>query len=144
LPRKWIDPVELGLVEVLVISSASARADARSWPNGFSTTTRAPWQPASDEALDDHAEEERRDLEVEDGLSRRPSASATRAYVSASPKSPAVGEPRGEALEDGLVDALAGRPRSRFRARSRRSSSSQSSTATPTIGQSSSPRRSRR
>ncbi len=47
-------------------SSASARADSRSWPNGFSTTTRAFFvRPAVGESLHDRAEEERRDLEVE-------------------------------------------------------------------------------
>ena len=51
-------------------SAASARADSRSCPNGFSTTTRASCvSPASDEALHDASEEERRDLEVEDRAS---------------------------------------------------------------------------
>ena len=50
-------------------SAASARADSRSWPNGFSTTTRARLgQPGLGEPLDHRAEQERRDLEVEDRL----------------------------------------------------------------------------
>ena len=48
-------------------SAASARAEARSWPNGFSTTTRpVRRQPSAGETGDDAAEEEGRDLEVED------------------------------------------------------------------------------
>ena len=52
-------------------SSASARADARSWPNGFSTTTR-PFvvSAGAGEPRDDPAEQERRDLEVEDRARR--------------------------------------------------------------------------
>ena len=48
-------------------SSASARAEAWSWPNGFSTTTRASCVTPPRQAADDGAEQERRDLEVEDG-----------------------------------------------------------------------------
>ena len=49
-------------------SSASSRAEAWSWPNGFSTTTRAVFvRPGLGQALHDRPEQERRDLEVEDG-----------------------------------------------------------------------------
>ena len=42
LPEVVVDPVELRLVDVLVQLGRRARvAEARSWPNGFSTTTRA-------------------------------------------------------------------------------------------------------
>ena len=47
-PQEVVDPVELRLVDQGVQSALSARADARSWPNGFSTTTRASFvRPAS-------------------------------------------------------------------------------------------------
>ena len=62
------------------ISAASACADCRSWPNGFSTTTRAFLvTPLIGEAFDHRPEQERRDLQVEDrslGVAER---SATRA-----------------------------------------------------------------
>ena len=123
-------------------SSASARADSPSWPNGFSTTIRAVLRQAGlREPLDDPAEEERRDLEVED----RALGAVDRV---------------GDALVGGGVGEVALRrtraaPRSartpprRAARRCRRSSRGraatswsivQSSTATPTIGQSSSPR----
>ena len=35
-----VDPEHLALVEVLLIRAFSARAEARSWPNGFSTISR--------------------------------------------------------------------------------------------------------
>ncbi len=48
-------------------SSASAVAEAPSWPNGFSTTTRPALRQARlGKPGDDAPEEERRDLEVED------------------------------------------------------------------------------
>ena len=49
LPEVVVDPVELRLVDVLVELRRPARAPRRrSWPNGFSTTTRAVFvSPAS-------------------------------------------------------------------------------------------------
>ena len=53
----------------------SSRADARSWPNGFSTMTRAPSvQPDLRELLDDRAEQRRRDREVVRGTRAAPSS----------------------------------------------------------------------
>jgi hypothetical protein len=47
-----VDPVELVLADVPVISAASSRADCRSWLKGFSTITRAFLVgPAPDSAL---------------------------------------------------------------------------------------------
>ena len=40
LPRKWSIRYSLDSAMYWWISAASARAEARSWPNGFSTTTR--------------------------------------------------------------------------------------------------------
>ena len=49
-------------------SSASSPAEAWSWPNGFSTTTRADLvRSGLGQTLHDPAEQERRDLQVEDG-----------------------------------------------------------------------------
>ncbi len=91
-------------------SSASARADARSWPNGFSTTTRAGLRQAGlGEPLDDRAEEERRDLEVEDrrlAPADRLADALVRRRVGEVARH--VREPRGEAVEDLLVERLAG------------------------------------
>ena len=101
-------------------SSASARADARSWPNGFSTTTRAFVVSAGvGEALDDGAEQERRDLEVEDRASSRRRSPRRRARRSPRRRSrPDVREARREALEHRLVELLPG-PDDRRRARAR-------------------------
>jgi hypothetical protein len=41
-PRKWSILYSWSSARYSWISSASSRADCRSWPNGFSTTTRAP------------------------------------------------------------------------------------------------------
>ena len=123
-------------------SAASARADARSCPNGFSTTTRAfSVRPAVVKPFDDRAEEERRDLEVEDrqlrALDRRADPLVGRRVAEVALH---VREARGEARRRPCRRAARPFPRS-TRARARRSCSTvQSSTATPTIGQSSSPR----
>ena len=91
-------------------SAASARADSRSCPNGFSTTTRAFFvSPASCEPLDDPAEQERRDLEVEDGLlgvRDRLGDALVRRRVAEVARD--VGEAVGQPLEDVLVERLAG------------------------------------
>ena len=54
---------------------ARARS-ARSWPKGFSTTTRAVYVSGRrpSRLLDHRAEQERRDLQVEDGLCASPTA----------------------------------------------------------------------
>ena len=128
------------------ISSASARAEARSWPNGFSTTTRAPSRSALPpcSALDHRAEQERRDLQVEHRLLRALERRGHRAYVASSAKSPArmtAAPPGGRRPRRRPAHRC---PRWTARACSRSSSSLQSSTATPMIGQSSRPRRSSR
>src|ERR1700727_2354185 len=66
------------------ISAASARAETRSWPKGFSTTTRP--------------------------LLVRPAPASGPALVGGGVGEGAadVGETRGEALEDGVVEGLAG------------------------------------
>ena len=111
LAEEVVDPVELLLVAGARASSAfSARADARSWPNGFSTTTRAcSVRPAPARPLITMPNSDRRDLEVEDRAAAAPSsAAATRPNVAGSAKSPLkVGEAGGEAVEDRLVERLA-------------------------------------
>ena len=89
--------------------SASARADSRSWPNGFSTTTRAFFvSPAPCETFDDAAEQERWDLEVEDGRLRRLDRLAdARVGGLIAEVAGNVREAVGEALEDGFVERLA-------------------------------------
>ena len=73
LPEVVVDPVELRLVDVLV-----QLVGELAWPRrgrGRTASRRPPARcsvsPASAQPLDDPAEEERRDLEVEDGLLRR-------------------------------------------------------------------------
>ena len=83
-------------------SSASARADARSCPNGFSTTTRAfVVSSAFGESLHDRGEQERRDLEVEH-RAVAPLDRVRHAVVGGGVREVArhVGQPRREAGED--------------------------------------------
>ena len=109
LPEEVVDPVELGLVEVLVHLLVERRAEATSWPNGFSTTTRADvGQARLGQPLDDHPEQRRRDLEVEDGAARvldRLGDALVGAVVAE--VAGQVGQPRREAVEDLVVDRLA-------------------------------------
>ena len=90
-------------------SSASARAEARSWPNGFSTTTR--WCPRDERAdvrqsLDHEREQRGRDLQVEDRvglpLERRAACTCRRREVAAH-----VVQPLGESREHPVVELLA-------------------------------------
>ena len=68
LPEVVVDPEELRLVDVLVQLVGERPRRGRSCPNGFSTTTRRVLrQPGLRQTLHDAAEQERRDLEVEDG-----------------------------------------------------------------------------
>ena len=147
LSEEVVDPVELGLVDVLVQLLVSARAEARSWPNGFSTTTRAPpcVRPGVVQALDDGREQRRRDLQVEDGQLRVADRLLTRCVGRRLRKVAAhVGQALREAREDVFVERSRRVAAIDSRACSRSCSIVQSSTATPTTGQSSSPRRSSR
>ena len=87
----------------------SARADATSCPKGFSTTTRAELgQARLGQALDDHPEQGGRDLEVEDrGCARPDRAGHALVGVVVAEVAGHVGQPRGEAIEDLVVDRLA-------------------------------------
>ena len=144
LPEEVVDPVELGLVDVavdLVVERAGGRDVVAE--GLLDDHARVLGQPGLGESLDDGAEEEGRDLEVEDralGIRDRSRHALEGAGVGEVARH--VRKPRGEAVEDLLVD---GSPPASIdsRARFRRSSADQSSTATPTIGQLSRPRRSR-
>ena len=85
-----------------------ACADCWSWPNGFSMTNRAPVaEPGVGDALDHLAEQERRDLEVEDrrrGALDRVADAAVRRRVGEVAAD--VGQPLDEPLEDLVVDLL--------------------------------------
>jgi hypothetical protein len=86
-------------------SAASAIAEVRSWPNGFSTTTRA----CVVQALHDASEEERRDLQVEHRpLEGRDGVAHLRVRRGVAEVAGDVGEPGGEPGEDRLVELLAG------------------------------------
>ena len=86
-------------------SALSARADSRSWPNGFSITTWAfSVRPGLAEAVDDGGEERGRDLEVEDrvlGVAERLADPLEGGGVGVVALD--VGEAGGEAGEDVLV-----------------------------------------
>ena len=146
LPEVVVDPVELALVEVLVhLGRERARRLEVVAERLLDDDARVLGEAHAREPLDDGAEQERRDLEVED-------------------RAAGVLQPRREALERRGVREVARRGRTggrrsgrrppgracspeatiASRARSRRSSTVQSSTATPTIGQVSSPRASSR
>ena len=119
-------------------SSASARAEAWSWPNGFSTTTLAFPQAGSGEAADDCAEERR-----VGSRDRRPGmlgaldrCATTRRRSASSVKSPR--QVRAAPRSARTPPRRAARPsrRSSHAHAAMSCSSVQSSTATPTIGQS--------
>ena len=128
------------------ISAASARAEARSWPNGFSTTTRAPaGQPGAGQVPDHHPEQRGRDLEIEDRVLARPRS--RRAGARRCPRCRSRPTRRRAARRSARTPPRRCSPRSlrsSVRARSRSCSMVQSSPATPMIGQSSSLRCSRR
>ena len=141
-----VDPQELRLVDVLV-QLVRQRAGGRrvAAERLLHDDARIRRQPGIRQALDDPAEEERRDLEVEHGrggVRRSPPRRARR-----SPRRrnrPA--RMRAAWRSDRRRSRRAPRPFRRSKCAHVRSSCSrvQSSTATPTIGQSSSPRRSSR
>ena len=129
------------------ISAASARADARSWPNGFSTTTRASvGQPGVGKALDRPCR-----TGTAGSPGRRPGVRASPIAVGhaarTSRRRRSRRRRRRAAPRSGRTPRrrASRRCRDRTRARARAARSTvQSSTATPTIGQSSRPRRSSR
>ena len=138
LPEEVVDPEELRLVDVLVQLGGERAGRREVVPERLlDDDARVLRQAGVGEALDDRAEEERRDLEVEDG--------ALRALDRA--RDPLVRGGVGEVARRGTrTGSRSGRrpprraarrsPRSR-RARARRALATvQSSTATPTIGQS--------
>ena len=106
--------------------AASARAEARSWPNGFSTTTRCPLatQVVPRQPRDHGREQRRRDLEVEGreaGAHRAPRPAARRSRVAEVAAD--VSQPLGEAREHARRRASrrpARSPRARARAGARR------------------------
>ena len=142
LPEVVVDPEELRLVDVLVeLGGQRAGRGQVVAERLLDDDARRLRQPGLGQALDDGAEEERRDLEVEDrvlgALDRLGDALVGRRVGEVALH---VGEPGGEAVEHRLRRAARRCPRS-TRGRARASwSTVQSSTATPTIGQSSSPR----
>ena len=110
LPEEVVDAQSCDSSMYSCSSAARARAEARSWPNGFSTTTRAcSVRPAVGKALDHRAEQERRDLEVEDrrlrALDRLRDARVRRRVAEIALD---VGEPCREAVEDRRIQRLAG------------------------------------
>ncbi len=110
LPEVVVDPEELRLVDVLVQLGGERAGGLLVVPEGLlDDDPGALRQPGAVEALDHAPEEERRDLEVEDGVLGVPDGRGD----------PLVGgvvgevaldvrEPLGEAREHGLVELLAG------------------------------------
>ena len=109
LPEEVVDPVELGLVEVLVhlLVERARRGDVV--PEGLlHHDARRLGQARAGQPLDHHPEQGRRDLEVEDRAARVPDR---RGHALVGPVvaevAGDVGQPRGEAVEDLVVDRLA-------------------------------------
>ena len=68
LPRKWSTRMIWSSSNTARSRALSSRAEFRSWPNGFSTATRASsTNPAFAEILDDRREQERRHFQVVEG-----------------------------------------------------------------------------
>jgi hypothetical protein len=112
-----VDPIELRLVDVLVqLLGELARRLEVVTEGLLDDDARILGQPCVVEALDDAPEEERRDLEVEDGLLRTldrlrdPFVRVRLAEVAVD-----VGEPLDEPVEDRRVELLAGRLDRRLR-----------------------------
>ena len=127
-------------------SAASARADSPSWPNGFSTTTRPVFvRPASARPFDDRG---RRGTAGSRGRRRALGALDRRADALVGRGVGEVAAHVRESLREAVEDLLRRAARRSLRSTLARAlvscSSVQSSTATPTIGQSSSPRASSR
>ena len=109
LPEEVVDPVELGLVDVLVHLLGERPGGGEVVAEGLlDHHARVLGQARIRQALDDHAEQRRWDLEVEDGaacpadLLREPLERGRIAKVAAE-----VRQPRGEAIEHLVVDRLA-------------------------------------
>ena len=87
----------------------SARADARSRPNGFSTTTRAPSVQPAQQLLDDRREHAGRDGKVvQSGAARPPARARSRTnVVGVGVVAVDVAEAGGQRRERGLVDPAA-------------------------------------
>ena len=142
LPQEVVDAQELRLVDHRVqLGSERARGGEVVAERLLDDDARVLGEPGRGEALDDRAEQERRDLEVEDGrlgaLDRLADARVRRRVAEIALD---VGEPGREAREDVLDRASRRFPRCTPRACSRSLSIVQSFTATPTIGHRSSPR----
>jgi hypothetical protein len=145
LPEEVVDPVQLGLVDVLVyLVGERARGLEVVAERLLDDDARPVGEPGVGEALDDVAEEEGRDLEVEDRRVGVVNRGGQRSKVSASPKSPEMYDRRAAKRSNSSSSTVSPVASIDVRARSRRSATVQSSTATPTIGQSSRPRRSSR
>ena len=146
LAQEVVDPVELGLVEVLVDLLVERARRGEVVPERLlDHHARRLGQARPGEPLDHHPEQRRRDLEVED---RGPRAARWRR-----PRARRCRRRRSRPARRRAARRSDRRPRRRssrrsasiaLRACSRRSSTVQSSTATPTIGQSSRPRASSR
>ena len=110
-PRKWSIRYSCDSSTAEWSVAFNSLADSRSWPNGFSTTTRAPFVgPAPREARDDGPEQRGWDLEVEDRprlpLDRGGNA---RVRLRIGEVAPVVRELLSESREDHLVQLLAAR-----------------------------------
>ena len=91
LPEVVVDAVELGLVDVLVELVGEGACGFAIMPEGLlHDHASGAGEARFGQTLDHPAEQERGDLEVEDGVFAPPIASATFLYVSASAKSPAT------------------------------------------------------
>ena len=111
MPRKWSIRYSCDSSMYWWMSAASARADSRSCPKGFSTTTRAFFvETRVGQSLDHRPEQERRDLEIEHRAFRRADrvgdALVRRGVAEVAVH---VREPAGEPVEHLVVDLLAGR-----------------------------------
>ena len=142
LPEVVVDPVELRLVDRLVQLGGERTRRVSVVPERLlDDDARVVGQPGRLEPLDDGAEEERRDLEVEDrqlrALDRRADALVGRGVARSRP---ATYERRAAKRSKTCASSCSPVPSIDSRARCRSWSTVQSSTATPTIGQSSSPR----
>ena len=146
LPEEVVDPVQLGLVDVAVHLRGQLARGLQVVAEGLlDDHPRAVGQAGVGQALDDAAEQERRDLEVEHRrlrvVDRRGHPLEGRGVARSRPRRRRSAPRSGRRRPSSIGSPVASID---VRARSRRSSTVQSSTATPTIGQSSSPRRSSR
>ena len=115
LPEEVVDPVELVLAQVdLELGLQRARRLEVVPERLLDHDARVLGQARAGQAVDDHPEQRRRDLEVEDRMLGLPSSAlATRSNVAGLGEvAGQIGEPRREARERRLVDLSRRRPRS--------------------------------